>query len=54
MSNREQIEREVRDCLGQLDGSPASAVAMLSGMTVADLDLYGGMPDDYDDEEYER
>lgn len=36
------LAEEVKDALGQLDGTTASAVALLTGMSRAELDEYGG------------
>jgi len=35
---------DVRAALDQLDGTDASAVALLTGIPVDELDRYGGMP----------
>lgn len=44
-NHRDQIQRGVLDALGQLDGSVASSVALLAGLTREELDDVGGAPE---------
>jgi hypothetical protein len=44
-AHRDEINEGVRAALRQLDGSPKSAVSLLTGMPVDQLDQYGGMPE---------
>jgi predicted transcriptional regulator len=44
-AHRDEINAGVRDALRQLDGTPASAVSLLTGISADRLDEYGGMPD---------
>lgn len=39
------VQRGALDALGRLDGTSASAVALLSGLTRAELDAVGGVRD---------
>jgi hypothetical protein len=41
-SNREEIQSAVSDALRQLDGTIASSVALLAGVSRAELDELGG------------
>ena len=41
-NHRSDIDAGVRDALKQLDGSTASAVKLLTGMSDAELDALGG------------
>lgn len=43
-ADRDKINEGVRAALEQLDGSPASAVALLTGIAADQLDQYGGVP----------
>jgi hypothetical protein len=43
-THRDEINEGVRAVLRQLDGSPASAVSLLTDVPVDQLDQYGGMP----------
>ena len=43
--HRSAIQDGVLDALRSLDGSSASSVALLTGMTRAELDELGGLPD---------
>lgn len=43
-AHRAEINEGVRAALRQLDGSPQSAVSLLTGVPIEDLDQYGGMP----------
>jgi hypothetical protein len=43
-AHRDEINTGVRAALRQLDGSSASAVSLLAGVPVEQLDEYGGMP----------
>ena len=42
-NHREQIQRGVIEALGQLDGTAASSVAMLAGLSPDELDAIGGI-----------
>ena len=42
-NHRESIQRAVLEALGQLDGSSASSVALLAGLSKKDLDDIGGI-----------
>jgi hypothetical protein len=42
-NHREQIQRGVVEALGQLDGTAASSVAMLAGLSPDELDAIGGI-----------
>ncbi|MHB1817807.1 MAG: hypothetical protein ACYCO9_07150 [Streptosporangiaceae bacterium] len=42
----EEMQAGMRELLSQLDGSRASRVAMLAGMTRAELDSVGGVSED--------
>ncbi|GMA21677.1 hypothetical protein MM440_06815 [Arsenicicoccus piscis] len=42
--HRDEINAGVRQALATLDGSTATAVAALTGMTPAELDDLGGLP----------
>jgi hypothetical protein len=43
-AHRSEINEGIRAALASLDGSPASAVSLLAGIPVDQLDEYGGMP----------
>lgn len=43
-AHRSEINQGVQAALRQLDGSSASAVSLLTGIPVDQLDEYGGMP----------
>ncbi len=43
-THRDEINEGVRAALRQLDGSPSSAVSLLTDVPVDQLDQYGGMP----------
>ena len=45
-ARREEMQAGMRELLGELDGSRASRVAMLAGMTRAELDSVGGVSED--------
>jgi len=42
-AHREEINEGVRDAMRQLDGTPESAVSLLTGVPIDRLDEYGGM-----------
>lgn len=42
--HRDKIERGVTEALAHLDGSPRSAVALLTGLSDAEIDEVGGLP----------
>jgi hypothetical protein len=44
-AHRNEINEGVRTALSQLDGSPKSAVSLLTGVPVDELDNYGGLPE---------
>ncbi|MEH0827351.1 MULTISPECIES: hypothetical protein [unclassified Micromonospora] len=44
-AHRSEINEGVRAALSRLDGSSKSAVSLLTGVPVEQLDEYGGMPD---------
>ncbi len=44
-ARREEMQAGMRELLSELDGSRASRVAMLAGMTRAELDSVGGAGD---------
>ncbi len=44
-AHRDEINEGVRAALRQLDGSAESAVSLLTGVPVDQLDQYGGMPE---------
>lgn len=43
--DRAALQDSVAKALHQLDGTPAAAVALLTGMTRAEIDELGGLPD---------
>ncbi|PWJ26219.1 hypothetical protein ATK17_2366 [Branchiibius hedensis] len=43
-NHRDDIQSGVRDAITQLDGSTASAVSLLSGLSAEELDDVGGLP----------
>jgi hypothetical protein len=43
-THRDEINEGVRVAMLQLDGTPESAVSLLTGVPVDRLDEYGGMP----------
>jgi hypothetical protein len=45
-SHREEINSGVRVALDQLDGTSASAVSIMTGLSVERLNELGGVPDD--------
>ncbi|MDT3443590.1 hypothetical protein [Pseudofrankia sp. BMG5.37] len=45
-ARREEMQAGMRELLSELDGSRASRVAMLAGMTRAELDAVGGVDED--------
>jgi hypothetical protein len=45
-ARREEMQAGMRELLSELDGSRASRVAMLAGMTRAELDSVGGVGED--------
>lgn len=47
-ARREEMQAGMRELLRELDGSRASRVAMLAGMTREELDLVGGIEEDDD------
>lgn len=44
-AHRDEINEGVRAALRQLDGSPESAVSLLTGVPVDQFDQYGGISD---------
>ena len=48
-ARREEMQAGMRELLSKLDGSRASRVAMLAGMTRAELDSVGGVGRTTDD-----
>lgn len=46
LDGKREFADEVRVSLEKLDGSTRSAVALLTGMSVKELETYGGLPDD--------
>ncbi len=44
-AHRDEINEGVRQALRRLDGSPESAVSLLTDVPVDELDQYGGMPE---------
>lgn len=42
-NHRDSITAGVRDALASLDGSTASAVSLLTGLTTSELDALGGV-----------
>jgi hypothetical protein len=45
-ARREEMQAGMRELLSKLDGSRASRIAMLAGMTRAELDSVGGVEED--------
>jgi hypothetical protein len=45
-ARREEMQSGMRELLSELDGSRASRIAMLAGMTRAELDAVGGVEED--------
>jgi hypothetical protein len=45
-ARREEMQAGMRELLSELDGSKASRVAMLAGMTREELDSVGGVEED--------
>jgi hypothetical protein len=45
-ADRDRLNAEIRTHLARLDGTTASAVALLSGIPADQLDQYGGIPGD--------
>ncbi len=45
-AHRDEINAGVRVALVRLDGSPASAISLLTGVPVDQLAEYGGMPEE--------
>lgn len=45
-ARREEMQAGMRELLSELDGSRASRVAILAGMTRAELDSVGGVAED--------
>jgi hypothetical protein len=43
-NHRDDIHAGVRDAISQLDGSTASAVSLLSGLSTEEIDDLGGLP----------
>lgn len=42
--HRDEIQRGVTEALTHLDGSPRSAVALLTGLSEPEIDEVGGLP----------
>ncbi|MFF0943707.1 CopG family ribbon-helix-helix protein [Kocuria sp. CPCC 205300] len=45
-NHRAEIDLKIREALATLDGSDASAISMLTGISPDEIDELGGMPED--------
>lgn len=43
-AHRAEINAGIKSALGQLNGSDAAAVSLMTGLSAADLDELGGLP----------
>jgi|SRR5215467_7148015 len=48
-ANQKYLNEQVKKNLNKLDGTPESAVSLLSGVSVEEFDEYGGLPKEVDD-----